>query len=216
MVLPGLVIFDNDGVLVDSERMACGVLADLLTDAGVPTTLEDALREYLGGSLGRAHEIVAERHGVRLPASFDGTYHARLFAAFETDLLPVAGIAGVLDRLDAHGVPYVVASSGTHERIALALRLTGLAERFAGGVYSAQDVARGKPAPDLFAHAAHAAGVDPAACVVIEDSPLGVSAARAAGMRVLGHAALTPRSRLAEADALFTSMADLPPLLGLG
>jgi HAD superfamily hydrolase (TIGR01509 family) len=214
-MLPGLVIFDNDGVLVDSERIACSVLAELLTAVGVPTTLDDALDVYMGGSLGRVHEIVLARDGISLPASFDDDYHARLFATFDTDLQPVDGVAAVLDRLDARGVPYVVASSGTHERIARALRLTGLAERFDGRVYSAQDVVRGKPAPDLFVYAARGAGVDPSACVVIEDSPLGVSAARAAGMRVLGHAALTPRERLAEADELFGAMAELPALLGL-
>lgn len=211
-----LVIFDNDGVLVDSERLANTILADLLTEHAVPTTFEDSVRDFMGGSLGRVHQVMAERTGRPLPDAFDDWYHARLFEAFEDLLAPVAGVADVLRALDAAHVRYCVASSGTHRRIRLALRKTGVLDRFEGGIFSAQDVARGKPAPDLFLHAAATLGVEPFRCAVVEDSPLGVEAARAAGMAVFGYAAMTPAERLAGADAVFASMAELPGLLGLG
>ncbi|WP_439675580.1 HAD family hydrolase [Embleya sp. MST-111070] len=213
---PGLVLFDNDGVLVDSEPIANRVLATLLTELGVPTAYEDSLRDYLGGTMARVHTIVRERDGVTLPEDFDHVYHERVFAGFRAELEAVPGVVDVLAALDAAGVPYCLASSGTHERIRLALTRTGLIGRFPESViFSSQDVARGKPAPDLFLHAAATMGVDPARCVVVEDSPLGVEAARAAGMTVYGHAAMTPAERLADADALFKDMVELPGLLGI-
>ncbi|MFF7247789.1 HAD family hydrolase [Embleya sp. NPDC008237] len=214
---PGLVLFDNDGVLVDSEPIANRALAGLLTELGVPTSYEDSLRDYLGGTMARVHTIVRERAGVTLPDDFDHVYHERVFAGFRAELRAVAGIADVLAALDLAGVPYCLASSGTHERIRLALTRTDLIGHFPDAVrFSSQDVAQGKPAPDLFLHAAATMGVDPARCVVIEDSPLGVEAARAAGMTVHGYAAMTPPERLADADSLFKDMADLPELLGIG
>ncbi|MFE5333454.1 HAD family hydrolase [Embleya sp. NPDC056575] len=213
---PELVLFDNDGVLVDSEPIANRVLAALLTELGVPTAYEDSLRDYLGGTMARVHTIVRERDGVTLPEDFDHVYHERVFAGFRAELEAVPGVVEVLAALDAAGVPYCLASSGTHERIRLALTRTGLIGRFPESViFSSQDVARGKPAPDLFLHAAATMGVDPARCVVVEDSPLGVEAARAAGMTVYGHAAMTPPERLADADALFKDMVELPGLLGI-
>ncbi|MFI6981985.1 HAD family hydrolase [Embleya sp. NPDC050154] len=213
---PELVVFDNDGVLVDSEPIANRALAGLLTELGVPTSYEDSLRDYLGGTMARVHTIVRERDGVTLPADFDHVYHERVFAGFRAELEAVVGVADVLAALDRAGVAYCLASSGTHERIRLALTRTGLIRHFPESVlFSSQDVAQGKPAPDLFLHAAATMGVDPARCVVIEDSPLGVQAARAAGMTVYGYAAMTPPERLADADSLFKDMADLPELLGI-
>ncbi|WP_406285343.1 HAD family hydrolase [Embleya sp. NBC_00896] len=213
---PDLVLFDNDGVLVDSEPIANRALAALLTELGVPTTYEDSLRDYLGGTMARVHAIVRERDGVTLPDDFDHVYHERVFAGFRAELEAVVGVAEVLDALDLAGVPYCLASSGTHERIRLALNRTDLIGRFPEPlIFSSQDVAQGKPAPDLFLHAAATMGVDPARCVVVEDSPLGVRAARAAGMTVYGYAAMTPPERLADADSLFKDMVDLPELLGI-
>src|ERR1700727_2569500 len=106
-----------------------------------------------------------------------------------------------------------LASSGSHEKMRFTLGLTGLHERFAGRIFSGDEVPRGKPAPDLFLHAAERIGVAADRCVVVEDSPAGVAGAKAAGMRALGFAASTPAVRLAEADAVFTSMAELPALL---
>jgi HAD superfamily hydrolase (TIGR01509 family) len=209
-----LVIFDNDGVLVDSEPLSNTILAGYLTELGHPTSYEDSLRDYMGAALHRVHDVVLERTGQRLPAEFDTTYQGRVFDAFERELRPVEGVAVVLEKLAADGVPYCLASSGSHERIRVALRTTGLYPRFGERrIFSSQDVGRGKPAPDLFLHAAAAMGVAPERCVVVEDSPLGVQAAQAAGMDVLGFTAMTPARRLAGATALFGSMAELPGLL---
>lgn len=213
---PGLVIFDNDGVLVDSEILANAVMADILTGYGVPTTTEDAIRDYMGGSMALVRAKIRERHGREIPDEFEDAYHHAAFAAFRAELTAVPGVSDLLDTLASAGVPYCVASSGTHERIRLTLTTTGLIDRFTdAAIFSSQDVAHGKPAPDLFLLAAEKMGFAPSECTVIEDSPLGVTAARAAGMRVYGHTALTPPERLAEADALFTTMHEVPPLLGL-
>ena len=205
-----LVILDNDGVVVDSELLANRVLAELLTEAGHPTSVEDSIRDYLGGTLAGVHGIVRRRSGTELPEGFDDAYHERLFAAFATDLRPVPGVGDVLHALT---VPYCLASSGTRDRIRRSLVVTGLLERFEGRIFSAEDVAHGKPAPDLFLHVASTLDVEPARCVVVEDSPNGVAAARAAGMRALGYAALTPPDRLAGAVATFSTMGALIPLL---
>lgn len=209
-----LVIFDNDGVLVDSEPISNRILAECLTEAGVPTSTEDSVRDFMGAAMHRVHDVVRERTAGVLPAGFDDDYHARVFAAFERELVAVAGAAGVVEKLAADGVPYCLASSAGHERIRVALRKTGLFRYFPEErIFSADDVGRGKPAPDLFLHAARTVGVPAGRCAVVEDSGLGVEAARAAGMDVFGYAAMTPAARLAGATALFTSMAELPGLL---
>jgi HAD superfamily hydrolase (TIGR01509 family) len=209
-----LVIFDNDGVLVDSEPISNRLLAAYLTELGHPTSYEDSIRDYMGSAMHRVHELVLERTGQRLPADFDDVFHARVFAAFERELKPVAGATDVLERLAADGVPYCVASSGSHERIRVGHRTTGMDRWFdESRVFSSQDVGRGKPAPDLFLYAAERMGVAPERCVVIEDSPLGVQAAVAAGMDVYGFTAMTPAERLAGATQLFSSMGELSGLL---
>ncbi len=209
MDCPDLVIFDNDGVLVDSERLANGILASLLTEAGLPYTLQQAVDEFMGGSLARVRTVAEPRLGRPLPADFEERYHQRLFDGFK-QLAAIDGVATVLDELDAAGTPYCVASSGDHERIRTALTSVGLYDRFKGRVFSAQDVAHSKPAPDLFLHAAASMRVEPARCLVVEDSPLGVEAARAAGMRVVGYAGMTPAERLAGADVVIDKMGALP------
>ncbi|MEU5028140.1 HAD family hydrolase [Streptomyces milbemycinicus] len=209
-----LVIFDNDGVLVDSEPISNRLLAAYLTELGHPTTYEDSIRDYMGSAMHRIHELVLERTGRRLPADFDTTFHSRVFDAFRRELEPVSGAADVLEKLNADGVPYCVASSGSHERIRVALRNTGLYGLFdEQRVFSSEDVGRGKPAPDLFLHAARTMGVPPERCAVVEDSPLGVQAAIAAGMDVYGYTAMTPAAKLARAHARFAKMAELPQLL---
>ncbi|WP_405795951.1 HAD family hydrolase [Streptomyces sp. NBC_01506] len=210
-----LVIFDNDGVLVDSEPLANTILAGYLTELGHPTTYEDSLRDYMGSAVHRVHDLVRERTGQRLPEDFDDTLHSRVFAAFERELKPVEGVTDVLEKLAADGRRYCVASSGSHERIRVGHRKTGLDRWFEPGiVFSAQDVGRGKPAPDLFLHAAERMGVSPARCVVVEDSPHGVTAALAAGMDVYAFTAMTPVEKMPGATAFFSSMAELPELLG--
>ena len=205
-----LVIFDNDGVVVDSEMLANRVLSGLLTEHGHPTSIEESIRDYMGGTLSTVRSTIRERSGQDLPADFDESYHQRLFEAFSTDLRPVRGIESVLDGLE---LPFCLASSGTLDRIFRSLTVTGLIDYFGDRIFSAEQVANGKPAPDLFLHAASTLAVATSHCVVIEDSPHGVAAARAAGMTVLGYVALTPAERLSGADATFARMGELLPLL---
>ncbi|WP_435799043.1 HAD family hydrolase [Streptomyces avermitilis] len=209
-----LVIFDNDGVLVDSEPLSNTLLAAYLTELGHPTSYEESLRDYMGAAMHRVHDLVQERTGQRLPDDFDEVFHGRVFAAFERELEPVAGAVDILEKLTADGVPYCVASSGSHERIRVGHRKTGLDRWFEDGrIFSSQDVGRGKPAPDLFLHAAERMGVPPKRCVVVEDSPLGVQAANAAGMDVLGYTAMTPAAKLTGATQLLSDLAELADLL---
>ncbi|MEU9396872.1 HAD family hydrolase [Streptomyces sp. NPDC048324] len=210
-----LVIFDNDGVLVDSEPISNRLLAAYLNELGHPTSYEDSIRDYMGSAMHRVHELVLERTGRTLPADFDDVFHARVFAAFERELKPVAGVGEVLEKLTADGVPYCVASSGSHARIRVGHRTTGL-DRWFGEerIFSSEDVGRGKPAPDLFLYAAERMGVVPERCAVVEDSPLGVQAAVAAGMDVYGFTAMTPAGKLAQATRLFDDMGELAGLLG--
>ncbi|MER6120237.1 HAD family hydrolase [Streptomyces sp. A0642] len=209
-----LVIFDNDGVLVDSEPIANTILAGYLTELGHSTSYEESLRDYMGSAVHRVHDLVEERGGEKLPADFDDTLHARIFAAFQQDLTPVPGVEDVLGELVADGIPYCVASSSSHERIRVSHRVTGLDQWFEEEwIFSAEDVGRGKPAPDLFLLAAERMGVAPERCVVIEDSPLGVEAARAAGMDVYGFTSMMPADRLAGVNGHFSDMAQLRELL---
>lgn len=209
-----LIIFDNDGVLVDSEPISNRLLAAYLTELGHPTTYEESIRDYMGSAMHRIHDLVHERSGRALPADFDEVFHGRVFEAFRRELQPVPGVVEVLEKLRADGVPYCLASSGSHDRIRVALRKTGLYELFGEErLFSSQDVGRGKPAPDLFLHAAGVMGTDPGRCAVVEDSPLGVQAAVAAGMDVYGFTAMTPAEKLDRATALFGDMARLPSLL---
>ncbi|MEU9008079.1 HAD family hydrolase [Streptomyces sp. NPDC048551] len=212
-----LVIFDNDGVLVDSEPLSNTILSGYLTELGHPTSYEDSLRDYMGAAVHRVHDLVFERSGQRLPEEFDHTLQERVSAAFVRELKPVPGVTEVLAELSAQGVPYCLASSGTHERIRVGHRSAGLGEWFEEEwIFSAEDVGRGKPAPDLFLHAADMMGVAPARCVVIEDSKLGVEAARAAGMDVFAYTSMSPAEALPGASAYFGEMKELFPLLGLG
>jgi HAD superfamily hydrolase (TIGR01509 family) len=206
------VIFDNDGVLVDSERLANTILAELLTEAGLPYTFEETVRDFMGGSMVSMRQLAEAKLGSPLPAELEDRYHQRLFEGF-AQLQPVPGVREVLDQLDAEGITYCVASSGTHRRIRTALTAVGFWGRFEGRIFSSEDVRHGKPAPDLFLHAATSMGVKPAECVVVEDSPLGVAAANAAGIKVFGFAAMTAPGKLASADAIFRDMTALPDLI---
>ncbi|CAL9495323.1 6-phosphogluconate phosphatase [Streptomyces sp. enrichment culture] len=209
-----LVIFDNDGVLVDSEPISNRLLAGYLTELGHPTSYEDSLRDYMGAAMHRVHDLIRERTGRGLPVDFDDVFHGRVFAAFERELAAVPGVVGVLEWLAADGVAYCVASSGSHERIRVGHRTTGLDRWFDDGrIFSSEDVGRGKPAPDLFLYAAERMGVAPERCVVVEDSPLGVAAAVAAGMDVVGFTAMTPAEKLGGAGKVFADMRELPGLL---
>ena len=208
------VIFDCDGVLVDSEPVANRVLARVLTEEGLPTTTEDSMRTYMGRSWASCMASVRESLGREIDSdAIEARYVAGVREAWATELRPVPGIEEALDRI---ALPSCVASSGDHERIRFTLGHTGLLARFEGRIFSATDpeVSRGKPAPDLFLHAARTMGFDPATTVVVEDTVPGAEAGRAAGMRVLGYAGHSAAEDLAAAGAEpFGDMRELPDLL---
>jgi len=216
-VPPDLVIFDCDGVLVDTERIAVPIDALVLTELGWPMTEAEVVERFLGRSEADCAEDIEKHLRRRVSGEVIQSYDHLYRHAFERELQPVAGVEAVLDLLDRRGVPTCVASSGTHERIRFTLGLTGLLDRFEGRMFSADDVDRGKPNPDLFLHAATTLGVGPAGCAVIEDSRYGIEAALAAGMTAYGYSGgLTPAQRLAVPGVvLFGDMAELPALLGL-
>ncbi|MCD2174320.1 HAD family hydrolase [Rhizobium sp. C4] len=212
-----LMIFDCDGVLVDSEPIALAVLGEMLKGQQVALSDEEIAERFLGRSLGAVAEIVEQEFGRRLPEDFPAMIRRRLFARYETELRAMPGIRSALDGLAARGVATCVASSSLPERIAKSLSVTGLSEAFGARLFSASMVKAGKPAPDLFLHAARQCGFSPANCIVIEDSPAGIEAARAAGMLVLafgggGHArspAFRQKIASLKPDAWFDAMADL-------
>jgi HAD superfamily hydrolase (TIGR01509 family) len=209
-----LVIFDNDGVLVDSEPVANAILAELLTSYGLAVTTHQCIERYLGNTLGRVRELVEAELGHPIPDDFEATYRATVYPRLAETVTAIPGVAAVLDRLDAAGVATCVASSGIHQRIRITLTTAGLIDRFDGRLFSAEDVGRGKPAPDLFLHAAATLGVEPSRCAVVEDAPAGVEAANAAGMVAFGYAALTPRPLLAGASGgTVDDMAEMADLL---
>ena len=206
------VIFDCDGVLVDTELISNTVLAGLLTSAGLPTTLEQCLREYRGRSMESVVALAAQRRGAPLPADLAERYYAEAKARFAAEVEPIPGVVAALHDI---ALPMCVASSGPHHKMEVTLRRAGLWERFEGAIFSATEVERGKPAPDLFLHAARAMGFDAACTAVVEDSVPGVQAARAAGMRALAFARDTDPDALADAGGeVFDDMAQLPGLLG--
>ena len=215
MTLPqasALVIFDCDGVLVDSERLSHTVLCQMLAERGVSISFEDAVLRFMGTSLPTCLARVGDLLGQAPPADFLPRLAERTRAAFQQSLQPVPGVATLLDQLRS---PYCVASNGNRAKVDFTLGHTGLLPRFAGRIFTADDVQHPKPAPDLFLHAARYMGAAPAQTVVVEDTPTGVTAAKAAGMRAIGFTAMTPAARLlaAGADAVVSSMADLHPLL---
>ena len=211
-----LIIFDNDGVLVDSETLSNQVLSRLLTLHGLPTTFEESVATYLGRSMPSVLAVAEAKLGRPIPEDIIGQYIDELYAMFETELTSVRGIEQVLGVLEGAGLRKCVASSGSPRRISLTLVVTGLAGYFGSDVFSASEVEHGKPAPDLFLHAARQMGVEPDRCAVIEDSPLGIEGGNAAGMTTFGYAAMTPAERLSEASGgVFSDMHDLPRLLGL-
>jgi HAD superfamily hydrolase (TIGR01509 family) len=208
----GLVIFDCDGVLVDSERISNRVFCSMLNELGLGVTLEDMFQHFVGLSMPQCVELMTNMLGKPPPHDFVEILRNRTEVALKEQVAPIPGVPEMLDRIR---VPFCVASSGSHDKIRLTLRATGLLERFANRIYSVADVSRPKPAPDIFLHAAHQMGVDPVNCVVIEDTPTGVRAGVAAGMHVLGFCAHTPASRLREAGAhaVYEEMHLLPKLL---
>ncbi|ORT54027.1 haloacid dehalogenase [Streptomyces sp. CB03238] len=206
------MIFDCDGVLVDSERICVRVDAEICADLGASFTEAEIVEFFVGSSSETYTAIVEERLGRPLEPDWFDAYEHLHQEALDAELTVVDGIT---DALDALSVPYCLASNGGHASIRRNLTTTGLLPRFEGRVFSAADVPRGKPAPDLFLHAAATMGVPPSRCAVVEDSPYGVAAARAAGMRAFGYCGgLTRAERLAgEGTVVFDDMRELPGLL---
>lgn len=215
---PSLVIFDCDGVLVDSEAIANATLAGALTGWGYPITGPEARRRWVGRSMKSVGDDLRAELGDALPADWLEQIEARDYALFRERLKAVEGAREAVEAVVEAGVRACVASSGSLEKLAVTLGVTGLAPLFEGRVFSSRQVARGKPAPDLFLFAAERMGVAPADAIVIEDSPAGAIGAVAAGMRVLGYAG-DPETDAAALEAagaeLFTHMRAVPSLLGL-
>lgn len=218
MKRPDLVIFDCDGVLVDTESAANTVLARWLTQAGLPMTMAQSRARFMGRNMGSVRDIVLTEDGIDLGADFAERWRNALPETFAGGVPAISGIREVLDALDAAAIRYCVASSGTVDKMHLTLGSAGLLERLEPVLFSATMVAHGKPAPDLFEFAAAKMGAGPSACVVIEDSKFGAQAARAAGMACLGYVGdpLTDGDALqAHGAVLFDDMTELPALLGL-
>jgi HAD superfamily hydrolase (TIGR01509 family) len=210
--MPDLVIFDCDGVLVDSEPIAVRTHARVLSELGWPITEQEVIERFVGRSTASINALIEARLGAELTAEAERRF-ARLHA--EAVDAGLRAVDGVTDALAEISLPVCVASSGSHDKMRHTLGRTRLYEHFAGRIFSATEVARGKPAPDLFLHAADRMGARPGRCVVVEDSRYGVQAARAAGMHVLGYAGgLTPPEWLeGPGTVVFTDMRQLPDLI---
>ena len=212
-----LVIFDCDGVLVDSERLVIQIEARVLSELGWPMTVEEVVQRFMGRSNDDVLNDVEARLGPDVAADFHRTMAGEVAAAFQTHLTKVDGVEELVGELHRAGIATCVASSGSHEKMRLTLGLTGLYETFDGRIFSVSDVERGKPAPDLFLHAARTMGASPANAAVVEDSVTGVRAAAAAGIACFGFAGgLTPAHELHDAGAIvFQRMSELAlPLVG--
>jgi len=205
-----LVIFDCDGVLIDSDRISLRVQAEMLCELGVPTSYDACVRDFLGIGMPATLAAITVRLGRPVPPKWIDDLEEAVRNAFTHELTPAPGIVEALNQIT---VPTCIASSGSHDKMRFTLGLTDLYQRFEGRIFSGDEVEHGKPAPDLFLYAARSMATAAAGCVVVEDSPSGVRAAKAAGMGVLGYAATTPKDWLHQADVIFADMADLPALI---
>jgi HAD superfamily hydrolase (TIGR01509 family) len=215
MIKPDLIIFDCDGVLVDSEVLSCRCLSGTLAEYGIDLDVDQALDLFLGRSVSAVFEHY-EALGRSIPERFVAELRTAIRAAFLSSLCPIEGVSSVLEDLR---IPHCVASSSDVDRVSFSLSLTGLASHFETHLYTAQMVARGKPAPDLFLYAAERMQADPHRTLVIEDSFSGVRAGKAAGMTVWGfvggshYQSRDGKAILlgAGADRVFERMADFWP-----
>jgi HAD superfamily hydrolase (TIGR01509 family) len=211
-----LVIFDCDGVLVDSERISNEVLAEVLGEHGIALSWQRAMATFIGQSVAGVRTNTALQFGIQMPENWSDTYYARMIPALAQRVEAIAGAVDAVRLVQAAGLRCCVASQGPMEKIKATLGRVGLWDDFVGYIYSAKHVARPKPAPDLFLHAAASMGVAPIRCTVIEDSVLGVTAAVAAGMRVLAYCPEGNEDRMRDLGGVpFRSMSQLPTLLGV-
>ncbi|WP_164738217.1 HAD family hydrolase [Frigidibacter oleivorans] len=195
------MIFDFDGVIADSEIIALAELQDCLADHGLTLPMDSLIDRFLGASLSSITAALAEHTGAPVHDDFREVWYARLFDRYRRELQPVPGIMALLDRLDCDGVDYCIASGSSDRRLGVALECLDLAGRFHGRAFSADDVARGKPAPDLMLFAAARRGRTPGDCIVVEDATAGVTAARSAGMRAIGFVGGTHLAPVAKRQA---------------
>lgn len=206
-----LILFDCDGVLVDSEPIANQLFTTMVQELGAPMTPEENERLFRGRSMTSCRQILSDHLGREIPQSFFDSFHDRLFTLLRSELKPIEGIHTALEQIK---IPTCVASSGSHEKMKLTLNHCGLWEYFVGRIFSAHEVPRGKPFPDLFLHAAQILGADPKRCAVIEDSLPGLQAAVAAGMKPFVYAPTGLTDAMRETGAvLVTDMRELPGLL---
>lgn len=210
-----LVAFDCDGVLVDSEPITCGVLMEMLNELGWPITLEETIHTFVGRSFRDELRVIESRLGKPLAADFYACFLERRDAGLKAGVEPVRGVQTALEELVRMRMPFCVASGAERAKMQLTLGRTGLLPWFEGNLFSGMEVARSKPAPDVYLLAAETMGMAPARCAVVEDTPVGVAAGVAAGMTVFGYAERTNADALLEAGAtmIFTDMAALPELV---
>lgn len=213
---PKSVLFDCDGVIVDSEMPMMQLLHHDLLDFGVDMSFEEMTSRNLGGAVPQFANWFASL-GVALPDDWVEDFYRRLYAILAEETPLIDGIVDVLDRLDEAGISYGIGSNGRHEKMDITLgQHAGLKDRFDGRIYSGQALGKLKPSPDLYLHMVADFGLQPSECVVVEDSHTGARAARAGGIPCLGFAAHDDGARLAaEGAVVFHAMKDLPGLLGL-
>ncbi len=212
---PSMVLFDCDGVLVDSEPVTNRLLQANLADRGLDVPYDELITLFVGGTImGVARQ--ARDMGAKLEEDWVDRFYAEMFEALAKEVTPIPHVTAMLDALDAANIPYAVCSNGPHAKMDITLKRCGLSDRFQGRIYSREDVPTPKPAPDLYLHAAALAGIAPERCVVVEDSPNGAKAGKAAGIYTLGFVRETDPARLAAiCDDLFDDMSKLPALLQL-
>jgi HAD superfamily hydrolase (TIGR01509 family) len=210
-----LIIFDCDGVLVDSETLENEIMAHCLTQAGWPMTGPQARAKFIGLTTKAVMQLAQEHMGRALPDNWAEDYHALSHARLATEIVAIEGVEAAIDAIEALGFQTAVASSGEHAKMKITLGRTGLYDRFKGRIFSAEDVAHGKPAPDVYLLAAKTLGYAPEMCFAVEDSPNGARAAVAAGMTTFGYAAqIDPALLLAVGvKEVFFDMAGLPALV---
>jgi len=208
-----LIIFDCDGVLVDSEPITTRVFNGMLAELDIKQSHQETMTRYLGRTMKSCYDMIQQEYGITIPQHFPQLFLERCKTEFEKDLKPVRGITDVLQQLQYQSC---VASSGRYEKMNITLGITGLLPYFNGRIFSAQDVLHGKPAPDIFLHAASSMNFHPAQCIIVEDSPLGAQAAQAAGMLCVGYAGLTPEQLLAKhTPYIINNMKQLLPTIEL-